>query len=528
MESTEILIQKLGSKGKYQILISVLFFFVGLGMDFSAISLPMMISAPLGYYHVKNDLNSPKIAGIVNKDFCNQAGTFKIHLSSPSNNIWAYDIELYCDTARTTLLMTSIYIGYLIGFLLTSQISMLWKEKLVKLLVVVYPASFLLLIPGNFYCILVMILLHGICQLSCFLLKNSIIAEMTEIRYKPLFLGFQITSSIVMAVICPILFESGIHWIIIYYAVAVFTFLSSICLIIFLKPNPRNLLLLNQLQAALESAKYIANFNKVYALSEDLIKEESKVKSQVSLCSDVISSDSDLEKWIIAQFQMCEDIELNNLSQVESEDTDKGQSSTSVDTFVPFQVNENVQPSYKNDILLAFLNLFFKLCLNICVIELYNYTSFTDFKLWFIFSALFGGILMCILYVTAKSRLGPRVIILLSLLLILTTRIIITCTKFSSSFIYFCLRALCNSTQIPIHSLLSDSYIDPNKLSFYNKLGFLIQIMLIGAPALVNYLPFIGLNLLFMCFTVASIIPIIFLTLPTNIPEIDQNKLGDF
>ena len=119
MDKLESLINNIGSKGKYQNLLSFLFVLIGMAIDFSILYANMMISPPQGYY--KDPMTNIQTEGIFDNDFCskfnNDYDNLTVSFEKSSNN-WAIKYRLYCDKFNSSLYLLCLIFGYFSGLLL--------------------------------------------------------------------------------------------------------------------------------------------------------------------------------------------------------------------------------------------------------------------------------------------------------------------------------------------------------------------------------------------------------------------------
>ena len=110
-----------------------------------------------------------------------------------------------------------------------------------------------------------MIFVHGLCHLSIFLLRSSIICNITDKASRNGFLTIQVLSGIFVGCIVPFIYSNSFDWRTVYTIISICLVIVFIILLIVMKDNPADLIVKGDIDEAIESAVYIGVYNdKIY------------------------------------------------------------------------------------------------------------------------------------------------------------------------------------------------------------------------------------------------------------------------
>lgn len=256
MERIELLIEKIGGHNKYQIILSIILTISGMFNDFTVLFLTFMVSPPIVNYVNKEN---KEITEPINSIICK--GKYEIN-EAKSNHNWSYAFKIYCESSYLTILQTSLLFGSLIGLIcLRFFLSNKDKTILSKAANCLFTVTTCLVFFKDYWTTVVMTMLHGMCHITNFITRTTIIAEITDKNYRSYFISFQIFSGIVMGLSTPFLYNSNINWIYIYAAAIILNSVNTVLLFIFLKTTPTFKILNGDLKGTVETSLYIAKMN---------------------------------------------------------------------------------------------------------------------------------------------------------------------------------------------------------------------------------------------------------------------------
>lgn len=560
MEDTEKLLDKIGSKGKYQYILCLLFFIEGLGHDFTTIFLTLQLGYPTGYYV---DIKGNKVIGVVDNEFCVLAnGKNNITINSVlSIHNWSYIYELHCEKLKTMILSNSLFLGFIIGTLLLTVLNKIRKELLFKIFTLTYCLSINLQYINNYYVLVTMNLLLAITHICSFILRISIISELTDKNNRSYFIGFQILTGIFIGIISGYLYHSGIMFEYIYSAVNGLIFIDFLIIIFYLKTNPRWLLLNNYLIEAIDNATYIANINGLiyndykveevehYREQDILKKKEINVQSKIGL-----------EQWIRNNYDYLIDTQTNNIKSnkksdyiairdninyIKDEDNNSNYNERLNIEVDSYKYNRSIFENsveyalnlteIKNLVLMTMLNISFHIVLYLNVFEIIFYENKNNidnndikknyqksFNLWFTISMILSFFLIILNGYLMNTMLGRKGTIILSLCLCLITRLFGLAIGKIPLELYFIERAISNSTQVPMSTLLMENFNNIKRLKFYSIVSLCALLLTCSVPVFLNYLDIKIVNWLYSVFCFLSIAFTIFTRETKNRPLRDK------
>lgn len=625
MENTELLLDKIGGKGKYQIIVSLLLLICGIGTDFCLVFLTLQVSFPIGYYKIsdinyQNNVNininnsytyslietidynnivklneTYYIKGEVTYDFCEKAGGAKniIIDNQLSVHNWEYDYSLHCDKFHNMLLSNTLFIGSLLGLIILQlatnnrlnylfnryinnrlripiSINLIYKENLIKLFVLMFSFSMLLILINSYYITLLMSIIHGTCFISIFILRSSIIIEMTSKNYRSYFISFQILSSIIIGTACPLLYkDKSINLRHIYLYLGLLLFVNFIFLHLILKVNPRSLIINNSIDEAIKSAIYIGEVNNVFSYKIDSEKNIISYKSETQVIkneyvkiihkyddnnkkNDIINNNNnnksrinikeyfshyDLAVWIINNYTnhelntICLDRSVINKT-LESDSYNKNN-----DIEIINKSNKMVGKIHLNLIYITILNIFALVVVYLNMFEVSNYSNNVEqnstdmFKIYSILSEVLAASLYFLLsYIMNIEQIGRKgtIIINIGLCLIIRLYVFIVYFFFNNSeytlpiYLYFLQKSISNSCQIPLYAILNESLTTKLRVNYYSKISIIVKICCVFVPILKNYIDYLSLSLMYCIFCIITIVITVF------IQETNNLELKDF
>lgn len=510
MENTEALLEKIGSNGKYQIIISLLLFIGGLGNDFTVLMMSFLTTPPKGYYKLNGE-----ISGLVDFDrvTCDKVQDnhdllFKDKEHSVEN--WSYEFDLYCQDYKVMIIQFAVFAGYVLGLVLIKFLSRYNKENITKIILAMFYITTSLVFIGNYAVIVIMTLLHGICHVSNFLLRSTIITEATGKKNRSYHISFQIMTGIVMGIVCPFMYQSGIHYRYFYLGMIILQIINFVLLVFFLKVNPRFLVLVGEIDEAIISSLYIAKMNnkltKDYRISTSTVDEAFSNSESITKLN--IYSGDQLEKWIRESFQYSESTGEVCITVI-NESLEPEQAIQQDNIVVPIETDTSTE--LKNYLYLTVSQICFSYILYINVFEVNLFGNERDFELWISVSYAISFSLFCIFSFIMNTKLGRKGTFIISVVVCLILRL--TCSAILMKFpiyLYAIMRSFSNATQIPMTTLLQESFTNKARVSLYTNISLIVQILVLLVPIFNNIISLMARDILYMIFCAISIVIICF------------------
>lgn len=269
---TDKLITLIGGKNRYQYVLVVILIFFSIGADFPYLFMPLISSKPIVTY-IDNSTKE-KIVTHITYEICeNYKNNFEVVKEKTIDN-WSTYYGFYCNKLKSSLIMTSFFAGAALSLLVLQKLTIYAKERLILIIQLVYCVSNLLLIIKSYELLIVLCFTHGFCQVSSYILKNSIFIEFLSKDKRHYFQGLLNIYSILISLVCTIVYTNMKSWHLVYFVASLYQLIFTILLGYILVINPRFYLLKGDIKSAVESAIYIAKFNNKIIINDIEINNE--------------------------------------------------------------------------------------------------------------------------------------------------------------------------------------------------------------------------------------------------------------
>lgn len=510
MEKFDELLSKIGGSGKYQKIVTVLFFFIGLCIDFIIILLSFSLTPPSISFK-DNKLNS-EITKPLTNDYCYvYEGNIPFSLNKNYDSFNNY-FQLYCDKTKSFLILFFLFFGYFIGTIFLFLIGKSRKDIILKLFCIIFSLCTLLIFIQNIWAIYVMIFFHSFCQVIIFLTKLSILNEIIEIEKREYYIFSQLISGVIIGFFIPFLFNLILTYSklqILYLIFSGINLFFGIILCYFLKSSPKQEIISGNIQSAINSSINIAQINNKIVTEEDkLIISYENQQNQFKIGRERIS-ENELSNWIKLNFngKFCEnDIyyeEIVNNDEDESKsNSDEVLSSEIIYSNSPNEVEEKIIK--KNYFFILIIMIGFKILLYINVYEVIYYIYEENFKMSFCFSMFISLFLHLFYFKIKKSDYIKRIILILSFIICMILRILMIFSIGGGAINYTIQRALITTSQIILNEILSSHFnrIDYQKTYFFiisTSQGLSIIVSIIFAVGLIEHVHILYVSLTGVC-----------------------------
>jgi hypothetical protein len=517
----DFVIDKLGGHGRYQIILCTIILFIGTFTDFYVFITSFMETKPFVEY---TKSSGEKVIQELNYEICEKYKDNLRILFDMSKSTIVTDYEIYCDKFKVSLMAFSILLGALFGPIFLKSISHIGAKKCVIINCALIILSTPFLYIKNFYLLLIVYFIFGVSQLSTFILRNTILTEITGSKYRSYFINVNLCSGIICSLLYYYIFSLNVDWKLLYVANASGLLVVIIILSFYAVENPRYYLhkeddhSKKRLKIVIE---YIYEINKKgyrYQEVEEIIcsiDEGQKSENQESIKNDTnfCNSDSDnknsenttLKIKDTQVIQVVENCTKNTESLLFDEHT-----------------NSNNQKTFRQKYKMIFLTISFFLYVNIIIsitIELKKYGNKLDFYYYIfnvltVFSYYIISLLMNISFIGRKYALSSFLILVIIFKLVkIFLPYFETISETSNFFVilFLTVRLTLYTSQIPFHVLINESFSTKERLANYSTIYFVSKIASLISPFIMEYLSEFIYDLVIMgCCTGISLIILLF------------------
>lgn len=478
---SERIIDKIGGNHKYQYKISILLFFVSLFSDNMISLLPMMSSFPIVSY-TDSEGNAYRNV-VLTYEICNKYESSIIVNLEKSISNWALDYKFYCSQSKASIISSSFIVGACIGLI---SISVLTKfaanEKLIKYCQITYCFSYLIIFLNNYAAMVLMTLMHGFCQVSTYVLRNTIMTEITSMESRSKFTTIVFISGFVIALSLPFQYEIN-NWKLVYFVNGALQTFSVVMMFIVMIENPRNLLTKGDHTQAKENSLKIAAINGRLVEDEKSLDENPDEKLGVY-------TKLQFEQWYETEVNVSTTNSNSNELSIITTDRDSNiQVSTSINDMQEGNTPTAFTMKFKiNFLYLFFMLLFFASMFFINMFELANYANENNFKM----TLIIGTFAILIFYIKnsilMNSKIGRKgtIILGISSLILLRLACLIFFQK-TTLILYICMVAVINGLPGVIHTFITESLTSQERLRVYSMIYLLVKIGVIIIPPIVKY-----------------------------------------
>ena len=517
MDSLELLLEKINPKGRYQIISTLLFLIIGMGTDFSAIMLSFMLSPPIIDYKD----GSRNVSETLSYDLCQkiQNDNIKFSYNNSSKHNFYYDNGLFCNLERQFSMLFAYFIGLLVGIICINIVGGKRKENIFKVITGVFILSTYLIWIDSYSAIITLILISGFCHICLFIMRVSIISELTTNKTRELFVYFQLLSGIFIGCACPFIynrFNETIDYRIAYSIMGGIIFIFWIISLIFVKVNPIFLLITGNFEDALDSAIYIGRINGVIDdKKEHLIVTTTFTQMEHQKEGEIIS-ESELRNWMKNKYEskFSKDCEYSESQEIEV--LIKEKCLNDVDNDVIVQEKPQKECSNMNIILFTLISILFRFLVYINVFEVISFTNENEFSYWFLFSMFIAIIFYAVWHRLITSKIGSKGCIILGIIICLGLRVLSISMQFTPVYVYLLERSLTNSIQIPFSVLSSNLFKNFSNQKSHTISTLITQVLLCLVPLIIFYLNQNGIHIVYIVLSSITFILSILIKDETN------------
>lgn len=488
--ASELIIDKIGGHHRYQYIIAVFLFCMSLFSDNMISLLTLMTSMPIVSYtdldgKAHNDVTlTYEVCHLL--DFDNHPENIEVNYHKSIRN-WAIDYDFYCSQNKASIISSMFMVGACLGLISVTLTSRKYsKEFLLKVSQAIFCCSYLIIFIDQYWSLVIMTFIHGFCQVSTYVLKNSILTELTHKDYRSRFTTIVFMSAFVIAFCLPFIYELG-KWKAVYLINGSLQFIILICLYLLILDNPRNLLTLGLHEEAIENSLKIAKFNGKLLVSEI---EESKQKVLSEYKTDAeeeVYTETQFKKWYSSEVNPRQSTsELKNLSINIDEKQDK--------LLVSSQNSDSTKTTcftfkFKMNYLYLFMMLaLFSFSYFTNIFELSNYSTEPNFKITFIIGTLAIFVVYVMNLFLMNSRIGRKGTVLLGFASLALVRLI--CLIFfqrTPMLLYFVMSSISNGLPGVIHTFVTESLTNEERVTVYSIIFLLVKLIVIAVPPIVKY-----------------------------------------
>lgn len=481
LESTENLIEMIGCHHRYQIIVSIIFFLLGMMSDSSLNNLPMMAAQPMIDHFVDGKL----VTETLTYDICKK-GNFKVNVEKSTNN-WLFEFEdVRCNKTLVSLLTTFFYSGEVIGLFALQFFKNNSKESLLKIISFIFISSNALLLIKSYYAVLIFNFIQGLSQTPIAVLRFSTITELTCVDYRSYFLNVQFLSALISPSYLLLMRSYGVDWRYTYYLAGIVMLIANLINCFVVVTNPRFLMVNYEIDEATESAEYIRSFNRLGHHNE------------VADVNDILDPNT-------SQVLIPESVSIS-VSSILSGDKEQLPSKAFLFNIFVMMVCGVVNVS-------------------LVMIEQKKVVNEPNFLiLYLVGSYLSVGMFIFIGWLMNTVSFGRRYTLLSLNLLIITVRLIEILWSLENNLAIYCLACMFTiCTQVPSHTITMESFSNKGRLKYYGLLYLFSKVFQIACPSIYEYTPEILYLFLIITLSGLTCSYLVFL-----IEETNKKKLKDF
>jgi len=249
------LLEVVGSNKKYQIMVTLLLFIIGVSCEVGFIGVPVMETSPIVIY---TDENGTQFKQIINYSICKLNYTI---LESESKSSWALDYNMFCDKFKISILGSLLCIGGIFGSAFLQYLKLKGPMFALFFSCMILTCSTFLLISNDITYLYWANFFAGVSNIMCFMLRINIMTEITGPKYRSYFNNIVLSSSIFSTILIYYLFDNKVNWRIIYFGNAIIVLITSLCFRQLTVENFRYYYTNKDYKRMIESLRYISKFN---------------------------------------------------------------------------------------------------------------------------------------------------------------------------------------------------------------------------------------------------------------------------
>lgn len=505
--NSEAIFKSIGCHHKYQILVSLIYILTTTFTDSSLFFIVINVTKP-----IINLTNSQKDDALTT-DICIN-GNYSISKSFKSNMVSELRIE--CDSMKINNLYLIYQVGCLFSFIFIFIFKSYSKERLFKILSIIYFLSGAFIIYDHYILYLIFNFLLGFALVGITMLKVMIMTEIVCKKKRGLFIFGQFSNATTSAFFIFTLLSLDVSWKYCYLIGCGGVGIVAIVNIFFIVTNPRYLYLRNRHEDSEKASAYIKKINnyndevnQCYIEDNENIvcskdkennennDEENNRKDEFLLKT---RTSNDLEKMFDLNTEIendSTDVDENNQIQ-----TGKIENETSLVQEKSSVLNWN-GILYKLKLLVAFftsniMNLF-------ASIELKHYnTSSSSFN----YSVILFGVAIVPLFVSLTILMNTKIFgrkytLILNNIIILILRLVLIIFSIDNIILYIVIRLLVTASQLTLFTLIPENISNKTRVKDMAIFNLFLKLVAISIPFVFEFLSYFYYNL--MCISLCSI-----------------------
>ncbi len=507
MKSTEDFMSTIGCHHKYQIILSIIYLVIGTFIDFSLTNLSFMTTLPIVKYQ-KGDII---IKETINSEICEHYKNNYDIVYSESLSNWLIDLNLECKPTLVSMLTSAFLFGNLLGLVALQFLKDISKEKLIKAFATIYVTVTVLIFFKSFYTIFLFNVVQGFCQLSLMVLRNSLITELICKKYRSLFIFIQILSSITAGLFLSLVITLGLEWKLQYVTASSFVLIFNVFNFIYIVTNPRYLLINNEPDLATHAANYIRKINNKEGETIDDNLSESEYENEILKPQKISCQNESNDNGTNSNKQdKLEKFTVKRTSKLEEFiDPDKSI------LIQPESVKESHGYEQEPSLYLRFnlLILFITCSINFIFViyEAKDFNSTPNIELFVLISALICIPIFLLISILANTKLlGRKYTLAIIQIVNIILRLLYICFGISNTYIFFIIRIFISASQLPQHTLISESFSNKGRVKHYSLLNIIVKVFAIAVPGAYDNISYLVYNIISTLLSTICLVYLVF------------------
>jgi hypothetical protein len=480
----DALIEKVGGHGRYQIFLVAILLILGTCNDFYLFYLPLMETPPV--VTITRDGKAQDVTLTYN--ICDgKEGDYTIN-EKKTKDTFSYTFDFSCSKVKVTLLGSIFCLGSLCGAYLLRYLKRMGSKNMLFLSGTAHIITTGLLYIKVYEMLAINCFLFGFNYMVIYLVKKTIISELTDEKYRAYFINVDISSGITSSLIFYFTFSKNFNYEWVYSINALVIIATMVMIFFYYYENPRFFLEKGDNEGVIQSLKWIARINKVQF-------EESAILQKLQEKDSLLESPKDISQ--------------------EKEKEENGDLQ-----IVP--VKQHFWTAKRVTLWKCFITFVIYVLPTIsAAFEIKNYgNDISDLMFYLVCVAQVPTYYIMSILMNLKI-LGRRFSVVIFLCLILSLRIVkIFFPKIV--LIFLIIRLLLYTTQIPMHTLMLESFSTKERMKNYGTIYIGGKVAALFAPFLLEMIPAEAYNYIMMGFAVTSIF-LLFILKETLNRSLDDN-----
>jgi hypothetical protein len=484
----DIILEKIGSNGRYQKLMLLILILIGTCTDFYMTYITLMETPPFLDF---KDSEGHTVTEQSEYSLCKKEHTIN---TEKSKHTWVLEYDLFCSKLKVSLLGSLICIGCMIGALAARFVEKIGIKKSVLIFCSVAIIATGLLYIKNYYVLLFCNVCFGFTNVTFIILKNTIITEMTNNISRAGYLSLGYLTQLFDSLLSFSLFSIDFNWRLLYG-------LHAVCLAIFLIPfyflfveNPIFYWRKGEINKTVESLLKISKINK---------KEENTQESlQIFIQEDVKSN-----KILNTASSRDEENPRKITDSGEGKENDLIHSELTSDLLHSntSKVQKRQSPTYKLCILIIMFSIFSMENLFV-TFELKLYSNSISVLLYNIFLALSIVAFFISSFFMNIDILGRKMAMVIFYLSVIITRVLKIVIPSQGTLFFFISRTFVYGIQLPVNTIITESFSSKIRVLYYGYIYFVGKIVEIATPFLLEYINIVYYDYVLISVSIIAVI----------------------